>query len=194
MKKSSEKIDYHKDWSDEDLVQEIVKDHDSKLYGQLYDRYSNKVYNKCYSFVKNRDEAKDLTHDIFLRAYLRIHAFDAAKASFSTWLYVITYNLCTNYVSRDLKDKQKETRLGKKELKEKVSEDIDIEEINKLNPEKLAAALDKIPTEDKALLLLKYQDDAPIKAIQELLGVGESAVKMRLNRAKLKVVKTYNSL
>ncbi|WP_222984966.1 RNA polymerase sigma factor [Flagellimonas meishanensis] len=192
--KSPEGKDLFAKWSDEALIQEIVEHGDSKLFGHLYDRYSSKVYNKCYSFVKNRDEAKDLTHDIFLRAYLKIHGFDPLKAAFSTWLYVITYNLCANYVTRDLKEKQKETLLGKKELKEKGYEDIDIEEINKLNPEKLALALDRIPTEDKALLLLKYQDDASIKSIQELLGVGESAVKMRLNRAKLKVVKTYNSL
>lgn len=181
-------------WSDEELVQKIVVGGNAALFGLLYDRYAIKVYNKCHSFVKNKDQAKDLAQDVFLRAYLRLQTFDPNKAAFSTWLYVVTYNLCTNYVTRNKNEhQQNEGKIGKK-LQSIESEEVELDEINELNPDKLAIALDAISPEDKALLLLKYQDDTSVKEIQQLLGVSESAVKMRLNRAKLKVVKTYNSM
>ncbi len=184
----------HRDWSDEELVKAITTIGDGYVFGILYDRYAVKVYNKCYSFVKDRDEAKDLMQDVFLRAYLKIDTFNPAKASFSTWLYVVTYNLCTNYVVRGKIPRQKEETGNNKKIESIETEDISIEDINDLDPDKLATAMNKIAPEDKALLLLKYQDDASIKSIQELLGVGESAVKMRLRRAKLKVIKTYHEI
>lgn len=185
----------HKDLTDEELIRIIVQDGEAILYGYLYERYSLKVYNKCYSFVKNPDEAKDLVQDVFLRAYLKLKSYNPDKAAFSTWLYVVTYNLCANYVTRDRKKSGSDDKKLDKKLKEEAAdEDVDIEEMNGLDSEKLKLALDKIAPEDKALLLLKYQDDTPIKEIEALLGVRESAVKMRLNRAKLKVIKTYNSI
>ncbi|TYA89161.1 RNA polymerase sigma factor, partial [Seonamhaeicola marinus] len=53
--------------SDEDLVKAIVKNNDTLLFEILYDRYSHLVYNKCYGFAKDEDEAKDLTQDVFLK-------------------------------------------------------------------------------------------------------------------------------
>ena len=51
-----------------------------------------------------------------------------------------------------------------------------------------------IPPEDKSLLLLKYQDGVSIKELASIYEIGSSAVKMRLKRAKARVIETYNSL
>ena len=64
-----------KKFSDNELVEKIKKTQDSQLFGILYDRYSNKVYNKCYSFARNETEAKDLTQDIFLRVFLKLDQY-----------------------------------------------------------------------------------------------------------------------
>jgi RNA polymerase sigma-70 factor (ECF subfamily) len=182
-----------KELSDGELADKVIATKDSQLFGVLYDRYSNKVYNKCYSFVKNTDEAKDLTQDIFLKVFLKLHLFNSTKASFSTWLYVLAYNFCTNYVNRDKKKKNKDERMDDHEYHLAEAE-IDIEEINELEEGKMIKALDAISPEDKSLLLLKYQDDISIKDLQETMGIGASAVKMRLNRAKAKAVSAYNKL
>jgi RNA polymerase sigma-70 factor (ECF subfamily) len=178
--------------SDNELVEKIKKTQDSQLFGILYDRYSNKVYNKCYSFARNETEAKDLTQDIFLRVFLKLDQYKSEKASFSTWLYVITYNFCTNFVNRD-KKKNRTEHLGDHEyhLSDQV---VGIKEINTLDPDKLNEALQLLLPEEKALLLLKYQDDVSIKELQITFDAGKSAIKMRLNRAKGKVVSIYNTL
>ena len=63
-----------------------------------------------------------------------------------------------------------------------------------MRSEKLKKALELIEAEEKSLLLLKYQDDVSVKELCALLELGESAVKMRLKRAKARLVKTYNTL
>ena len=182
-----------KELSDGEIADKVIKSKDSQLFGILYDRYSNKVYNKCYSFVKNSDEAKDLTQDIFLKVFLKLHLFNSSKASFSTWLYVLAYNFCTNYVNQDKKKKYMDEPMDDHEY-HLSNDEVDIEKINCLDEGKLIKALDSIPPEDKSLLLLKYQDDVSIKDLQDSMGIGASAVKMRLNRAKAKVIKAYEKL
>jgi len=53
--------------SDEELVKRVIKTQDTKDFGVIYDRYSQKVFQKCISFVKDTDVAKDLAHDIFIK-------------------------------------------------------------------------------------------------------------------------------
>ncbi|WP_368662429.1 RNA polymerase sigma factor [Zobellia laminariae] len=67
-------------------------------------------------------------------------------------------------------------------------------EIANMRSEKLKKALELIDPEDKKILLLKYQDDISIKELTSILDVGESAVKMRLKRAKSRIVEAYNKI
>ncbi|WP_337994796.1 RNA polymerase sigma factor [Polaribacter ponticola] len=63
-----------------------------------------------------------------------------------------------------------------------------------MKSEKLVKALSLIDIKEKMILLMKYQDDMSIKEISEVLDIGESAVKMRIKRAKQKVVIAYEEL
>jgi RNA polymerase sigma-70 factor (ECF subfamily) len=78
-----------------------------------------------------------------------------------------------------------------------IKEDDNVEEIEdaqlfELKSEKLAKALSIIDPKDKMILLMKYQDFLTIKEIGEALGIGQSAVKMRIKRAKDKLISVYN--
>ena len=84
--------------SDEDLINAIVKTNNTLLFEVLYDRYAGLVYNKCFGFAKDEDEAKDLTQDVFLKLFVKLASFKG-KSKFSTWLYAFTYNHCVNYVT-----------------------------------------------------------------------------------------------
>jgi len=177
--------------SDEELIEKIVRTNDSYLFSQLYDRYVGVVYNKCLSFSKSKEEAQDLTHDIFLKLFIKLRSFKG-RSKFSTWLYSFTYNHCVNYVQRDSEKRKPKVPIDDY-LEKFSSEDISDENIFSLKSEKLAKVLNLIDPNDKVILLLKYQDDFSIKEIQEILEIGESAVKMRLKRAKEKVLITYNN-
>jgi len=179
--------------SDEELVSEIIKTKDSVLFAILYDRYAPKVYNKCLGFAKSKVQAEDLTHDIFIKLYVKLNSFKGTS-KFSTWLYSFTYNFCVNFVQRDSYKNKEETNESAISNRSSVADEITDNDIFQLKADKLKEALSIIDPKDKMILLMKYQDDLSIKELQVALGIGESAVKMRLKRAKQKVIETYNKL
>ena len=178
--------------TDEELIARIVKDNNTQMFALLYDRYSSIVYSKCLSFVKSKEIAEDLTHDLFIQLFTKIKSF-RGEAKFSTWLYSFTYNFCVNYVQRD---KYKNNEKTSDELEKSLGnvEEIDDSLIFEIRASNLKLILEKIPPEDKILLLMKYQDDMSIKELSVLLEIGESAVKMRLNRAKKRALEQYQTL
>jgi len=174
--------------TDEELVAKIVQSNDTHLFAVLYDRYASLVYNKCYGFANSKEEAEDLTHDVFIRLFIKLRTFKG-RSKFSTWLYSFTYNFCVNYVQRNVHKKREKVTVVTDQVKEDASiEEIDDATLFALKSDQLAKALEMIDPNEKMILLMKYQDDMSIKEISELLELGESAIKMRLKRAKQKVV------
>ncbi len=185
--------EYYENLGDEELVKQIVERNDPMLFEFLYERYAQVVYNKCYGFAKSADEARDLTQDVFLNLYLKLGTFKG-KSRFSTWLYALTYNFCANYVNRDKQRKMSKKAEDIDEDRYKYAIDVSDDSLFQMKVDKLKKALDLISTDDKGLLLLKYQDGVTVSELEQLLGIGESAVKMRLKRARARVIETYNKL
>ncbi|AOW17368.1 RNA polymerase subunit sigma-70 [Polaribacter vadi] len=180
--------------TDEELVFEIVETNNSQLFAVLYDRFSKVVFNKCYGFANSKEEAEDLTHDVFIRLFLKLKTFKG-KAKFSTWLYSFTYNFCVNYVQRNsYKKKEKFTVVTDVIKDDDVSMNIEETDLFAVKSEKLGRTLELMEPKDKMILLMKYQDDISIKEIKESLAIGESAVKMRIKRARHKAVSIYSEL
>ena len=173
-----------KNLSDEQLVSLFIDTQKNLYFEQLYDRYADKVYRKCMSFVKDEAKAEDFTHDIFMKLVLNIASYKAS-AKFSTWLYSITYNYCIDQL-----------RVAKKYVEYSLDYDFDLAEDNdaelaELEEQRLRKALQKIVPEEKSILMMKYQDELSIKEIATTLDISESAVKMRLLRAKERLKKVY---
>ncbi|PRX53061.1 RNA polymerase sigma factor [Flagellimonas meridianipacifica] len=192
-KRSLEENDPYAHLSDEELVERIVANNNPMLFGRLYDRYAKMVYNKCYGFAKSQDEAEDLTQDVFLQLFIKLKMFKG-KSKFSTWLFSFTYNFCVNYVNRNKQRKMSDKSVPVEDSEYKLSAEIPDEDLFEMKSKKLKKALDLISAEEKSLLLLKYQDGASIKELTELMELGESAIKMRLKRAKKRLMETYNTL
>jgi RNA polymerase sigma-70 factor (ECF subfamily) len=180
--------------TDEELVSKIVSSKNTGLFEVLYERFSRTIYNKCYSFVNNEEEAKDLTQDIFLKLFVKLSSFHG-KSKFSTWVYSFTYNHCVNYVTRNPTRKY-EIRLSDSLAIENYSEEIMVineDFVDNASDVKLNQALNVISLDDKSILMLKYQKNLTIKNIESLLGIGSSAVKMRLKRAKERLAASYTA-
>lgn len=176
--------------TDEQLVSEIIKNNNTALFGVLYDKFSKRIYNKCYSFVNNEEEAKDLTQDIFLKLFVKLSSFKGTS-KFSTWVYSFTYNHCVNYVTRNSSKKIKKQSLDFFDIENYSEEPNTSNYLTENLDERLNIALDKISVNDKLIIQLKYQDNLSIKNIEKVLGIGTSAVKMRIKRAKEKLAVCY---
>ena len=174
--------------SDEELINVIVVQGKTGMYGILYDRYADKVYRKCLSFEKDRDAAQDLAHDILIKVFIQLSKFEA-RSRFSTWLYSITYNFCIDYV-------RKKSKIQTSPLDEERDDFTDTEDTDflEMQSDALAKALLKAAPEDKMILLMKYQDDISIKELMGILDISESAVKMRLARARNRVKEIVDSM
>ncbi|MBL4592223.1 MAG: RNA polymerase sigma factor [Flavobacteriales bacterium] len=178
------------DLSDDEIIDLIINQKQTDYFQHLYLRYSPVVYNKCIALANDKDIAKDLTHDIFLKVFLNLSKFKS-KSKFSTWLYSITYNFCIDFLKKEQKQIEKVEEII--DITDEEDEDYE-KQLLEIKVDKLQQVLDSISIEDKSILLMKYQDDYSIKEIQNILGLSESAVKMRIKRAKAKAVDTYKNL
>ena len=175
--------------TDEEVVRKIVLSQNPAMVEILYERYVHKVYRKSLSFVKDPAIAEDLTHDIFIKVYMNLASFKE-KSKFSTWLYSITYNFCIDYLRKSQKSK-----FVSLEDERKVVQDMEVElvdDLQHIKAHQLKKLLEQVKGDEKMILTMKYQDDMSIRDIQQVFKISESAVKMRIKRAKEKVRKLYH--
>ena len=177
--------------TDEELVALLQKQMDADRFAVLYDRYAAKVFQKCVGMTRDRDLAKDLTHDIFLKVFVNLSKFDH-RSKFGTWVYSITYNYCLDHLRKVQRHREDDIdeRTGGGEDPEDQSEAA----LLGLRAERLDRVLQEIDPGDRAILLMKYDDELAITDIQQAFELSESAVKMRLMRARERALAKYRSL
>ena len=182
-------VENYKNTSDEELIRLMIHEDQSVLFEILYKRYFQKVVDKCYSFIKDRRQAEDFANDILAKAYEKLPGFKG-NSSFSSWLYAITYNYSIDYL-RLKKKLHYPNWNSQNEIPDIIDEsEADLQELSYNN---LIKILEMIHPEEKALLLMKYQDNLPGKQIAQTLRISEDAVKMRLKRARTRVVYLYKT-
>lgn len=178
------------DLSDEELIRQMVSDGNLRYFSLLHDRYEKKIYRRCYTYVKVEEEASDLTQEILIRIFMQMYSF-RKEAKFSTWLYAIIHNTCIDYL-------RKSQRRLKKALMENLSEGLvemvtsEDEITSDMSAELLEELLGEVGDEARLILLLKYKEKHSIKDIMLAMNLSESAVKMRLKRAKEHVNLLYH--
>lgn len=155
----------------------------------LYDRYSGKVYGRCISLLQDELMAQDAVQEVFIKILLNLSKY-SERSRFSTWIYSITYNYCIDHIRRR---KRRQKYISEDDVEGvDVAEEVEDSEILEIDIARLKTILEEIPPEDKAILLMKYQDEMSIKEMTEVLLKSESAIKMRLKRAKHKCKRIYD--
>jgi RNA polymerase sigma factor (sigma-70 family) len=174
--------------SDSEIIREYLRTQRQDYFSMLYRKYADKVYRKCITLLKDQGLAEDATQEIFVKIMLSLANFNE-KAQFSTWVYSITYNFCIDIIRKRKKTKNLFT--DDIERAPDVADEIPDEFLRSMEVKRLKIVLDTIPTDDHAILLMKYQDDMSIKDIAEGMDKTESAIKMKLKRAKEKAQFVY---
>ncbi len=168
--------------NDLEVIHTYLDTQASRCFRLLYERYAGKIYAKCLTLLKNEAWAEDATQEIFTKIFLNLTRF-REKSKFSTWVYSITYNFCIDYLRR--KKKQTSVLSDNLERAPDVADDeIPDKELLEMDLQELKVVLKKLPVNDSAILLMKYQDEMSIKDIAEVLNKTESAIKMQIKRAK----------
>ncbi|GAB3700244.1 RNA polymerase sigma factor [Spirosoma flavus] len=169
--------------TDEQLVYRYQRNQPGDSFELLYERYVQKVYQKCLHLTKDHEEAQDLTQDIFLKVFDKLNTFQH-RSTFSSWLYAISHNYCLNKI-------RESKRISAESLSDQIRDQESGDEGTDHCFEQRSLILLQIPESDIIVLKLKYEQDLSIKEIGERFRISESAVKMRLKRARQKVVRLY---
>ena len=164
------------------MIRQCLPSQPNQCFETLYNRYVGKVYQRCLSMTKDAEKAEDFTHDIFLKVFDKLNAFQE-RSSFSTWLYSISYNYCADQL-RIAKRLPTTTLEGSLEQNRAESTEAQLhEETLQL----VKQAMETLSVKERSLLRLKYEDGLSIDEIAELYDLKPSAVKMRLKRSREKV-------
>jgi RNA polymerase sigma-70 factor (ECF subfamily) len=142
--------------------------------------------------LKDEMLAEDAVQEILMKILLNMSKF-SGKSKFSTWIYSISYNYCIDYIRRQ----KKRDRLFTKEpvdIKDEGGDEIDDKLLLETKIENLKLILEEIPVQDKAVLLMKYQDGMSIRDMSSVLEKTESAIKMKIKRAKMKFIREHERL
>jgi len=176
-----------KSLSDEEIIERMDEENSSKLFEILYKRYYHKVVDKCYSLCKNKQLSKELAEDIFSKTFEKLSSFKKLS-SFSSWLYSLSYNHCIDYLR--LKKKLHYPEWNREHEIPEIIDESD-ENMNNIDYDNMMIVFELIHPEEKVLLLMKYQDNLSMKEIAETLRISEDATKMRLKRARARVIYLY---
>lgn len=174
--------------SDNEIIREYLRTHRQDYFSILYRKYADKVYRKCLTLLKEPGLAEDAMQDVFVKVMMNLASFNE-KSQFSTWIYSITYNYCIDYIRKHKKEKQ--LFVDDIERAPDIIDEIPDEFLLSMEVKRLKIILSKLPADDSAILLMKYQDDMSIREIAELLNKTESAIKMKIKRAKEKAQELY---
>ena len=175
--------------TDEELLSTYRTTHNDKCLAVIYSRYYKKVFHKCLTFTKDKDKAFDLTQDILVKALRKVNSFQN-KSAFSSWLYRITYNSCVDYVRS--KKKRAEVSL---ETQMETAQKLPYQEYKDEDYQRFKRVqklLSRFTGETREMLELKYLQGYTLKDLMEKYDLAESAIKMRLLRAKRKIAHLYD--
>lgn len=169
-------------YTDEELVNSYLETRENDYFELLYERYCDKVHRKCLSFTKDSVQAQDLTQDIFLRLIMKLDGYKR-QAKFSTWLYSITHNYCTDQVRLPRRRQEMFVTDDWDGLPIQATED-NSAELEEQEARLIQQAMMQLDPQEQLLLRQKYQDDVSIRDLAGAHALTESAVKMRLKRSR----------
>ena len=151
----------------------------TKAFKELVLLFQPFIHRFCFNYVKNENDAEELTQTILLKVYHNINKFKF-DSKFKTWLYRIAVNQCT-----DLYNKDKRQAQLKKEMMEYRGETTpeDTHADRLAIKDDIDSYLLKMPDPEREILILRFYEDLKVKEISDTLDISLSAAKMRLSRA-----------
>ena len=179
--------------SDEELVRSYLEG-DQRAFEDLVSRYETTVTNMAYRLLGNRDDASDVSQEVFILLLRKLGSF-RGEAKFSTWLYRVVLNACHDHARRLRRHYSLSESPGEDmpEIEQRIAdtgldspeESLERAEIQGVVQEAIA----RLPYKFKEVLFLHDLSDYNYKEVAEILDISLGTVKSRLNRARTRLAK-----
>ena len=172
--------------NDNELISKVLSG-DQQAYAGLVNRYQNYVFTLALRFTKNREDAEEVSQDIFIKAYRALADFRGAS-KFSTWLYTIVNTTCITF----LRKKKLEVHSLDNEKVFEVADNQDsglranlVEQKSRLAM--VNQAIKMLSRDDAEVVTLFYKGEQTLEEIAQILGIEANTVKVRLHRARTRL-------
>ncbi len=180
---------------DEKIVERCLQGDDA-AWETVVNQYAKRIYNLTYRYTCRRDEAEDLTQEIFIRVYQNLKSFRSESGSFQSWLMRVGRNLVIDHYRRTRRFQQS---AGTEEMETMNLRDETLPDPQRVAEQTEAAAflrggLQALSPELKEAIILRDLEGMAYLEISELLGIPEGTVKSRINRARLELAKLLMKL
>ena len=172
--------------NDNELISRVLRG-DQQAYAGLVSRYQNYVFTLALRFTKNREDAEEVSQDIFIKAYRSLADFRGAS-KFSTWLYTIVNTTCITFLRKKRMEVQSLDN-------EKIFEVADSQDsgmrANQVEQKSRVAmvnnAIEMLNPDDAEVLTLFYKGEQSLEEIAMILGIEANTAKVRLHRARTRL-------
>ena len=163
--------------TDADLVS-ATRAGDRQAFDTIVERHRRQVYQLCYRFTGNHEDASDLTQDVFVRAFRSLQTFKG-QASLGTWLYRIAVNVSLNKVGARRPEVVSIDALAQAQDPRVVAAGDSASDalLRGERARHVRAAIARLPKKQRATLILRVYHDLPHDEIAAILGSSVGAVK-----------------
>jgi len=172
---------------------------DAAAWEEIVQRYHRRIYNVCYRFAGDSDNAQDLTQEVFIKMYRTLNTYDSGKGAFMTWVTAITRNLLVDHFRKTKGDRitdSLDSTASEHEDAQPLSERIadgglapDAAVQKRETRDMVHLALQSLSPELREAVILRDLQDMDYREIATALRVPEGTVKSRINRGRAELAR-----
>ncbi len=191
------KVDYQN--TPEGTLVRRAQSGDESAFREIVERYQSKVFSIIHGIVRQRNDVEDIAQQVFAKVYLSLRSFDF-RSSLITWIYKITVNECFDYLRK--------RKVRKLVYESDLSED-EVRRVENTEPggnrpapvdttlarrDYILKLLTRVSEEERMLLMLKEVEGYSVEELAARTGMNENTIKVKLFRARQKLVKAAQRL
>ncbi len=177
-----------------DLIQR-ARDGDDASYNQVVQAYRKRILGTIARLIGRPEDVEDVGQEVFLRLYFSLDQLRTPEV-FEPWLYRLTVNAAYDYLRKQ--KRRHEARMADLSEQQVIIADAVASTIRGVEQdrrqqvrEQVHSLLETVPEQDRILLLLKEVEGLSLKELEKIYGVNENAIKVRLFRARQRVIKAH---
>jgi RNA polymerase sigma-70 factor (ECF subfamily) len=169
--------------TDKEIIARVLRG-EQQLYAELVERYQNYVFTLVLRLVQGREDAEEVSQDIFVKAYRSLADF-RGESKFSTWLYTIVRTSCITFLR---KRKLETTSLDNEKVFVQLENQDSGFRANRVEQKSRQAmvneAISMLSPDDQQVITLFYKGEQSLEEMGVILGMEPNTVKVKLHRAR----------
>ncbi len=169
--------------TDMEIVRGVLKGN-TQLYAGLISRYQNLVFSIILKYTESREDAEELSQDVFVKAYRSLADF-RGDAKFSTWLYTIANTTCITFVRKKKLEVHSLDNERVFEVADSQDSGFRANQVEQKSRSRMVAdAIALLSPDDAKIITLFYKGEQSLEEIGNIMGLDPNTVKVKLHRAR----------